>query len=307
MTGAVDFAAVKALQLSAVVGQSVKIKRQGREFVGCCPFHQEKTPSFTVNDDKGFAHCFGCGWHGDAADFVAAIAGCGLREAAERLGAGDLPAMVKANPGSHLLDKSETEDAARRIWREAQPIVGTPAERYLRNRSIACRLPESLRFARLKHPQGGVHPCLVGIAVEAETKLAGIQRTYLTEDGRKADVDRVKMSLGRIGGCAIRLTPVSGELIVCEGIEDGLSLLQELGRAVWVAAGAAMLPSMKFPMVVRSVVIAADNDPAGEREADKAAAAFTDRGLRVRIMRPEQGFKDFNEQIAANAAGGLAA
>ena len=52
--------------LSAVISPSVKLIRAGREWKACCPFHNEKTPSFTVNDDKGFYHCFGCGAHGDA-------------------------------------------------------------------------------------------------------------------------------------------------------------------------------------------------------------------------------------------------
>lgn len=52
--------------LSALVGRTVKLTRAGREFKGCCPVHQEKTASFTVSDDKGFAHCFGCGYHADA-------------------------------------------------------------------------------------------------------------------------------------------------------------------------------------------------------------------------------------------------
>jgi hypothetical protein len=46
--------------------RSVKLEKAGREHKGCCPFHSEKTPSFTVNDEKGFYHCFGCGAHGDA-------------------------------------------------------------------------------------------------------------------------------------------------------------------------------------------------------------------------------------------------
>ena len=52
--------------LSAVIAPTVKLIRAGREWKACCPFHNEKTPSFTVNDDKGFYHCFGCGAHGDA-------------------------------------------------------------------------------------------------------------------------------------------------------------------------------------------------------------------------------------------------
>ncbi|QNE30922.1 DNA primase [Sphingomonas sp. NBWT7] len=52
--------------LSALIGKTTKLTKAGREYKGCCPFHNEKTPSFYVNDDKGFYHCFGCSAHGDA-------------------------------------------------------------------------------------------------------------------------------------------------------------------------------------------------------------------------------------------------
>lgn len=158
-------------------------------------------------------------------------------------------------------------------------------------------MPPSLRFARLKHPSGGVHPCLIAAVISPERTLAGVQRTFLTENGRKAPLNPVKMSLGRIAGCAIRLAPAAGELIVCEGSEDALTLQQERGRAVWAAAGASMLSSMQFPDIVTSVTIAADSDLAGEREATKAAKAFASRGLRVRIIHPKPGFKDFNDEL----------
>ncbi len=58
------------LSLSEVIGQRIKLTRAGREFKGCCPFHNEKTASFTVNETKGFFHCFGCGAHGDVISFV---------------------------------------------------------------------------------------------------------------------------------------------------------------------------------------------------------------------------------------------
>ena len=52
--------------LTALIGRTVKVTKAGREFKACCPFHNEKTPSFTINDEKGFYHCFGCSAHGDA-------------------------------------------------------------------------------------------------------------------------------------------------------------------------------------------------------------------------------------------------
>src|SRR3546814_9080470 len=56
--------------LAEVVGRRVRLIRKGREFSGLCPFHNEKTPSFTVSEEKGFYHCFGCGAHGDVIRFV---------------------------------------------------------------------------------------------------------------------------------------------------------------------------------------------------------------------------------------------
>ncbi|MDG1462150.1 MAG: DNA primase, partial [Gammaproteobacteria bacterium] len=58
------------VDLSEVIGNRITLKKAGREYKGCCPFHNEKTPSFTVSPDKGFYHCFGCGAHGTAIGFL---------------------------------------------------------------------------------------------------------------------------------------------------------------------------------------------------------------------------------------------
>lgn len=73
--------------ISAVVGRRVRLTRRGREHVGLCPFHKEKTPSFTVSDDKAFFHCFGCGANGSVFDFVMQTEGLSFPEAVERLAA----------------------------------------------------------------------------------------------------------------------------------------------------------------------------------------------------------------------------
>ena len=71
--------------VSTVVGRRVKLARAGREMKGCCPFHNEKSPSFFVNDDKGFYHCFGCGVHGDVIRFVVEQEGLAFRDAVAAL------------------------------------------------------------------------------------------------------------------------------------------------------------------------------------------------------------------------------
>lgn len=70
---------------SDVIGKHVKLRRQGREFAGLSPFTNEKTPSFFVNDQKGFYHCFSSGKHGDAISFLMEVQGLSFPEAVEQL------------------------------------------------------------------------------------------------------------------------------------------------------------------------------------------------------------------------------
>jgi DNA primase len=110
------------------------------------------------------------------------------------------------------------------------------------------------------------------------------------------------VSLGKVAGGAIRRGPAAAELIVCEGLEDGLTLQQELGRTVWVSAGASMLPAMQFPPLVRSVAIGGDADPAGREAAEKARAAFEARGIAARMFFPVDA-KDFNAELMGSGHG----
>lgn len=75
------------VDLVTIVSRHVALTRRGREHQGLCPFHQEKTPSFTVNEQKGFYHCFGCGAHGTAIDFVMQHERMGFRDAVAALAA----------------------------------------------------------------------------------------------------------------------------------------------------------------------------------------------------------------------------
>lgn len=73
--------------VSEVIRKSgVELTPNGREFKACCPFHEEKTPSFTVSDDKGFYYCFGCGATGDSIAYVMDFYNVKFKEACEILG-----------------------------------------------------------------------------------------------------------------------------------------------------------------------------------------------------------------------------
>ena len=285
--------------VSGVAAQAgVKLLRAGRELKGCCPFHPDRSPSFTIYADDRRFQCFGCGAEGDVLDFVQRAYGVKLLDAIGMLDGGALRELeqqrVVATP------KADWSRAARSIWAEAASVTGTPGEAYLRRRGITMEMPHTLRFARLRYPQEqSRRPVLVSAVCSPDGELTGIQRTFLTEDGEKADVPEVKLSLGRVAGGAIQIGPATASLVVTEGLEDGLTLAQALGRSVWVSAGTAMLPRMELADVTRAVVIAADGDAPGEAAATKAAHAFTAAGRKVRIMRPAAGFKDFNAELMA--------
>ena len=73
------------LSLVDVIGRRVSLVKKGQNYWGCCPFHNEKTPSFSVNEDKGFYHCFGCGEHGDIISFVMKSENIDFKEAIKEL------------------------------------------------------------------------------------------------------------------------------------------------------------------------------------------------------------------------------
>jgi DNA primase len=133
------------LRLSDVIGKTVKLRRQGREYVGLSPFNKERSPSFFVNDDKGFYHDFSSGKHGDLITFLQETERLSFVEAVERLaGEAGLPLPVP-DPEAQAQEKRRQsladwlETAA--VWFEAElrRPAGAGAREYLERR----KLPES--------------------------------------------------------------------------------------------------------------------------------------------------------------------
>lgn len=297
----IDIHAIRAANpLPDIAAKLVALRPAGHEWVACCPFHADRSPSFTIYDGGTRFHCFGCGASGDVLDFVQRAYDVDMIGAARLLGADDLPGAARPQPQPADPIKPDTRGAALAIWQRAIPAAGTLAEAYLRFRGIVPPYPPSLRFLRLPCDNLGPLPCLIASVQDVAGDVTGIQRIWLAHDGLgKADVAKPKRSLGTVKGGAIRLGDPDGfgVVTVCEGPETGLSIAEMLGGPVWVAAGASFLPSMQFPPDVHSIVIGADNDDAGQAGAEKAAQAFAMRGLSVRIIRPLSGFKDFNDEL----------
>ena len=119
------------LPVSEVVGRRVKLKRQGREFAGLSPFNAEKSPSFFVNDQKGFYHCFSSGKHGDAIDFLMETEGVPFAEAVERL------AAMAGLPLPQVTPEAAAKEARRRTLHEVMALAATHFQETLQSRAGA--------------------------------------------------------------------------------------------------------------------------------------------------------------------------
>jgi len=299
---------------SGVVGMATKLTRSGREYKGLCPFHNEKTPSFFVNDAKGFANCFGCGWNGDILKFVMDREGCGFREAYVRLANDDLPTWTLAErkkaEAEDRLEDLEKEQWARRFFDASKPVAETPGRIYLRARGITIEPPQFVRFGMIPSWRnketgewGRNRPALVCGAQDGTGAVVGIQRIFFRNDNPSLGVKDCKLSLGTIRGSALRLAPAEPVIIMAEGPEDGLSIMQEgPGFPVWVPFGTSMMPAVELPPEVRKVIIAEQNNTAGRIAASKAAIALVERGVEVASARPNDQFDDWNDQLRAVTA-----
>ena len=180
--------------LSDIVGKRVKLTRKGRRFSGLCPFHSEKTPSFSVVDDQGFYHCFGCGAHGDAISFLRETDGLDFMEAVERLAgmAGlAVPRSAPEDPQRTRQRKAALdilEETAKFFQSGLQRGDGQAAARYLQARGLG---PEALATYRLGYaPRGGLRAALSARGFTDDDMLAAGVVRRSERDGELFDYFR---------------------------------------------------------------------------------------------------------------------
>lgn len=287
------------MNIAETLGQLRDVRSHGSYFTARCPAHDDRDASLSIREAEGGRALLKC------------FAGCDYRRIVASL---DGRSMKKALLHDKLAMMAPASDAdrieiARYIWRNARSASGTTVERYLGLRGITSLAPPSIRFGIGRHAPSQTGPWAVMVA--AVQNLAGeivaVHRTFLTGDGRRAPVEPVKMALGPLRGCAVRLAKAAATLALAEGIETALSVQQATGLATWATLGTSNLASVELPACVREVIIFADGDDPGERAALVAAERFTREYRKVRIARPAIG-TDFNDYLyeMKNATSALA-
>lgn len=197
--------------MSQLVQRRVKLTRSGREFKGCCPVHQEKTPSFYVNDAKGFAHCFGCGFHAGPIRWLTEIEGMdfldALRQLAEAAGL-TLPERNAAaqEKAARVAGVRPALEAAQRVFAEQLGRVGAVQD-YLAKRGVSRELAEAFWLGLT--PEGASWLDRAGIS-ERDALAAGLM---WEADGKKGFRFRQRIMVpvhdarGRIVGFGGRVGP----------------------------------------------------------------------------------------------------
>jgi hypothetical protein len=265
----------------------------------CQPDRRRDQNALTLSDGRSglLLHCKRAG-----CDFCDILAAAGVREGGYH--APDSMRFAKQAAEAKAREAHRAE-AANRLWSESQPIVGTPAETYLRGRGISCPLPDRLRF----HPQswhgpsGSRLPAMVALVEGGEG--SAVHRTFLRADGSgKAGLaGGDKLMLGATAGGAVRLSGVASRLAVAEGIESALSLLCGLlsGPAtVWAALSTSGMRSLRLPPDAGQLVIAGDGDRPGREAAHALASRAHALGWQVSLIDPGAG-ADINDILTGKA------
>jgi DNA primase len=179
--------------LSRLIEQSVKLTKAGSEKRGCCPFHNEKSPSFYVNDDKGFYHCFGCSAHGDAIRWMTDQRGLQFIDAVKELAAAAGMQMPDRDPQHAERDREQQAmfdimDHATRYFALNMEMAGaqSAAWRYLDNRGVTARAIFDFDIGLATRDAEPLHRHLKDVAPEMLVKL-GLAKIH-DEGDRKGEV-----------------------------------------------------------------------------------------------------------------------
>ncbi len=293
--------------LASLIGANVSLKKAGKAQTGCCPFHGERTPSFNVYE-KHF-HCFGCGEHGNAFDFVRKSDGVSFPEAVKRLAADagvDLPqggAPQPTSPAEQAAREAAAQERQRRI--EAKAIADA-RERDMREEAIA---KQAEKLWAKGTPAPADHSYLArkeispdGLRVDFKGNLLVPMRD---EEGRLWNLQTIsaqgkKMTLwrrtaegpegGRTQGLSDALGSLDGAwaVVVTEGRATGASTHEAAGLPVRVAFSGNNLEHVVRALRERHpdlpIIVAADNDHHKER--------LTPPKENVGLVKAEKAVKD---------------
>lgn len=203
------------IDLVDVISQRIKLKKAGKNYSACCPFHNEKTPSFSVSPDKQFYHCFGCGASGNAVKFVMEYDGKSFPDCIEELASSVGLSVPKEQSSHHEVQQEQQQQPLLTLMQQAsqhfeQMLATHPqrivAEQYLASRGLS---PEAVQFFGIGYAPTGWDNLALALNPSADKnitkQLVACGMLIEKEDGRSYDRfrDRIMFPIRDIRGRVI--------------------------------------------------------------------------------------------------------
>ena len=258
-----------------------------------CPAHDDRTPSLSVRpgERRLLFHCFaGC----ESIAVVRALRALHL--------VSDMSPRLRRHAPHPAIDPGQrNRGAASKIWRDACPIEGTPAEAYLTGRGLLAR-PAELRY----HPQtpdGSGSNVLFRRAMIAAVRdqhgFVAVHRTFLDPRSPCApSLHPRKRALGQLGQGAVRLQPPRfGTLGWAEGIETAMAATALSGIPCWATLGTERFAHVALPACVHHLILFLDHDKGGRRAEALARDAQQASGVAIEARYPPRGGMDWNDVL----------
>ena len=319
-----------------VIGSAVTLKRSGSGYMGCCPFHKEKTPSFSVSESKGFYHCFGCGEHGDVIKFVEKYYNLDFQSAVEKLCA-QYGIIIEETVGPSDKKKEEYYEANKQAARYFYDRLSKSANKgyeYMSGRGLSAKTMQFFGIGYAGEDWTGLVDKLTKNGVRKdvliELGLAAEKNGRLYDKFRGRVIFPIINVRGKVIGFGGRIigdgepkylnSPESavyqkkynlyglnrskdamlreGFGILVEGYMDCVSLYQAGIENVAASCGTALTPEQAklLKRYAKSVVLCYDSDNAGINAAIRGIDVLREAGIEVKVLNVDDG-KDPDEYI----------
>jgi DNA primase catalytic core len=323
----------RANELAAIVAErGIELRRKGQVLVGRCPFHQEKTPSFTITPRRGLFHCFGCGAAGDVIGFITKYDQISFKEAVEKLcqrvglslvGLMERPAPEEADPLREDLSEARPALLERVVEHYHKTFCQrADAQEYLEKRGLID--PELLRVFKVGYANGSLLEAIpkqgelraqlmaLGVITRASRELLGgcivvpipdpISGQWVSLYGRGIHAPRHCYLPGPFRGVInYQAARTSSEVILTESILDAFSFHQAGIRTAIPLYGTNGFTSDHLDTLkregVHSVILALDNDEPGRKAAEAVKEKLAAAGIAVRSASYPPRIKDANELL----------
>ena len=274
---AVDVETVLAgVDLVGVVEQRMDLAKRGHEFYGLCPFHGESTPSFTINPAGQFYHCFGCGAHGDAIDFLRELDGLTFKEAVAQLTdtrVTDAPRVQYPVPAEWQHIQPPADAPPLKSW--SLPALGEPVAKYEINAADGSIIGWICRYADPEKPGGKqIRAFTYGSAGDGAPHWAC----------RQFSRPRPLYGLDHLAARP------NAQVILLEGegkCDAAAALLPGLVAMSWIGGAGGVRHGDYVPLTKRNVLLLPDNDEPGREAVKWLREHLTGRGCVVKIIEPE--------------------